>query len=245
VSGLKQGHLSKTAQRVLGVKAFSQLKAAKQSLPLSRSSYSQWGEDTWLMSHFGGRRGIYLDIGAGNPTNLSNTYLAYRCGWSGIAVDPCLPNVNLARFLRRRDLWIQGLVSSVREPVRFFELDPSFYSTTDPTVRDVRLEQGAYEVRITDMLPIRVSDLPFQALPDSIAYATIDVEGHELQVLESFDWARQLPPVIIVELWDDSAGLGSAADCREFLNSKGYRVEEVLGPDNHVFVHREASTLPG
>ena len=57
-----------------------------------RISYSQFGEDLWLADYFSDKRdGFYVDVGAFDPANVSNTLLLYRRGWRGINIEPqCL-----------------------------------------------------------------------------------------------------------------------------------------------------------
>src|SRR4051794_18853401 len=67
-----------------------------------RISYSQFGEDLWLADRFADQvSGFYVDVGAYDPFNASNTLLLYRKGWRGINVEPD-PGA-LRRFERFRD----------------------------------------------------------------------------------------------------------------------------------------------
>ena len=51
------------------------------------SKYSQAGQDLFAVELFG-ERGTYIDIGAGEPINLNNTYLLeVKKKWKGISID--------------------------------------------------------------------------------------------------------------------------------------------------------------
>ena len=51
------------------------------------SKYSQAGQDLFAIELFG-NHGTYIDIGAGEPINLNNTYLLeVKKNWNGISVD--------------------------------------------------------------------------------------------------------------------------------------------------------------
>src|SRR5438045_8009791 len=87
--------------------------ARKRTKGLSREewkhvnlSFSQFGEDLAVLRHFEDRVGYFVDVGAHHPIRLSNTYLLYRCGWSGINVDANPDGIELFRKKRPRDLTI-------------------------------------------------------------------------------------------------------------------------------------------
>jgi hypothetical protein len=47
--------------------------------------YSQAGQDEWVLSKI--KQGVYLEIGASHPVNISNTYLLELNGWTGTSID--------------------------------------------------------------------------------------------------------------------------------------------------------------
>src|SRR5262252_5121055 len=78
-----------------------------KELRAMRVSYSQFGEDLVVRTHFTGdfdnSIGRFIDVGAFHPYKYSNTMLLSQLGWRGINID-CDP-VKIARFekLRSRD----------------------------------------------------------------------------------------------------------------------------------------------
>ena len=64
-----------------------------------KESYAQMGEDL-VCDHYLGEplKGVYLDIGAYEPIFLSNTYLFYKRGWTGITVEPNPLKSEMFRF---------------------------------------------------------------------------------------------------------------------------------------------------
>ncbi len=51
-------------------------------------SYSQIGQDKWVLSLFPeGYKGFFIDVGCGHPKNINNTYLLDKKGWHGFAFD--------------------------------------------------------------------------------------------------------------------------------------------------------------
>lgn len=225
-------------RRIVGRRIYSLAKATKVAWPLSRASYSQDGEDLSLLRVLGGyRNGMFLDIGAGNPVHLSNSYLFYRLGWCGTCVEPLGANHLLSRLLRPRDHNVRALTSSTAGWHKFFELDPSYYSTVDVSVAKRCLADGVALVAVQELQTLRVSDLPFEPPPGIPSFMTVDVEGHEHDVLLSVDWGRQRPWLILVELWDRDERATQNQKVRDLLHTKGYVSWGSASGQNHMFAH--------
>ena len=95
-------------------------------------SYSQFGEGMWLAEYFADKSdGFYVDVGAYDPFNASNTLLLYRRGWSGINIEPDPAALARLRRSRRRDTNL-GLVISDVSGDAFFLLDGSFSTIETP-----------------------------------------------------------------------------------------------------------------
>ena len=63
------------------------LKKILKSIFNKTSKYSQAGQDLFAVELFG-NHGTYIDIGAGEPINLNNTYLLeVNNNWKGISID--------------------------------------------------------------------------------------------------------------------------------------------------------------
>lgn len=52
------------------------------------TKYSQYDEQQYILSAFGDRGGRFLDIGAYNPFEFSNTRALFERGWSGVMIEP-------------------------------------------------------------------------------------------------------------------------------------------------------------
>ena len=217
-------------RRIIGYKAYALLKAIKLSFPITRETYSQSHEDLELKDFFPNEIGKYLDIGAGYPVYMSNTFFFYKLGWSGILVEPLTENVILGRILRNRDRIIQGIVSAKRELTTFYELDPSFYSTIDSDAVQKWLNFGAVIRKKGKITSIPVSDMDFICTPTEPCLVSIDVEGAELEVLNSFDWNRQKPRVFIIETWEGNSASNNQVDA--LLTAQGYlKVKRIASND--------------
>ena len=181
--------------------------------------------------------GFYVDIGAGHPTQGSNTYALYRRGWRGILIEPIGSHVVASRLLRRRDTAIQALCGNSQEFVPFFEFDPWQLSTTSQLAVDRLATEGYRPIKQTLVPSVCLRDLEFHAHPDEATLLSIDVEGAELAVLEGNDWSRFLPAVICVEQW--SSPLIEESPVSGMLIGLRYRLFNYIG-NSGIWIHAES-----
>jgi len=211
-------------------------RSRNQPKPLDIDSYAQFGEDVCIRHLLGSRNGRYVDIGSGHPISGSNSYAFYKLGWTGVLVDPLLSNVSASRIARKRDRVHQACVGMQSDSVEFFEYDVYQYSTTS-VERVEELRALGYEPKIQYNSPtIRLSDLEISALPTEPVFLSIDVEGMEMEVLESNDWAAFLPAVIAIEEWETP--LGKVTTVMTYLKKFGYELVSVVGVTS-VYQHRD------
>lgn len=192
--------------------------------PHLRIHYGQSAEDAVLGRLFGQRRGgFYVDIGAHHPRKLSNTHVLHRYfGWTGINVDASERAIALFRAERPGDVNLVALVGAPGAAVTFTEYAGSDgpRSTADPA-RIARFAGAAVPVRATATMEPQ----PLAAIMEAhaggrrIDLLTIDIEGFDLQALQSNDWDRFRPAVICVEDFD-ADGEGSAIAA--WLEGLGY-----------------------
>jgi FkbM family methyltransferase len=186
--------------------------------------FSSHGEDLLLHRMFElPDEGFYVDVGAFHPIRASNTFRLHLMGWKGVAVEP---NLDFARrFARLRPgctLVTCGIGRDVGklEYIRFQERQ---CNTFDPHMAEIAKEGGAHEVDRTqvDVMPLsrlfemHVGDRPIDVL-------SVDVEGLDLVALQSNDWARWSPSIVLVE---DHLPVGSSferSDIATFLTAHGY-----------------------
>jgi len=164
-------------------------------------SYAQNFEDVMIARLFdAGYRGFYVDIGAAHPRFLSVTRHFYDQGWSGINVEPTFAFYPLLCEARPRDTNLQCAIGNSPGHATFYEF-PKFVenSTLERSVADrlaaTELTATPHEVevlRLSELCAIHVKDR-------TIDFMKIDVEGGELGVMQSGDWKRFRPRLVIVE----------------------------------------------
>lgn len=188
-------------------------------------SYSQEGEDILLNKIFLNRRfGFYVDIGAHHPVQFSNTYLFYARGWHGINIDPLPGTKRLFDRRRPRDITIEIGISSVPGTLPFYEFDNAVLSTFDTAERDVSLGRGYHLVRALQIAVDRLDSVLDRHLEGDreIDFMSIDVEGHERDVVASNDWKRFRPKILCLEILHVSIGAVERQELTTYLKTKGY-----------------------
>jgi hypothetical protein len=92
--------------------------------PCTGDSYrSQNGEDRWLDAHFGAKRaGFFVEVGAYDGVNLSNTYHFEQCGWTGVLVEPDPDMAERCRRDRPRSVTFQCAAGDSASEISFFKV---------------------------------------------------------------------------------------------------------------------------
>jgi FkbM family methyltransferase len=175
------------------------------------------GREQELVRQFFGstRSGFFVEVGANRPQQTSQTWHLERLGWSGILIEP---QPNLVTELRRtRSAKVFAVAcSSPQNAGRRMRLHVAgALSSLDRE----RMAPGA-EPEGTIEVPVRTLDdiLTEAHAPPGFDFLSIDVEGHELEVLSGFDFARWWPRLILLE---DHVGDLTRHRC---LKSAGYRL---------------------
>jgi FkbM family methyltransferase len=163
----------------------------------------------------GAQSGFFVEVGANRPQQESQTWHLERLGWTGLLIEP---QPDLAEDLRRdRSAKVVAVAcSSPRNAGRLMRLHVA--GALSALDRD-RMAPGAQPERIIEV-PIRTLDdiLSEAGAPTGFDFLSIDVEGHELEVLSGFAVMRWRPRLILLE-----DHVGSLAKHR-FLKSAGYRL---------------------
>lgn len=193
-----------------------------------KKSYSQYGEDI-LIQHIFILRGIqnpsYIDIGANHPYHISNTAIFYQRGCRGINIEANPQLIRDFTRFRPKDINLNFGISDKKGELDFYVMKDNTLSTFSQeeyksmTSMGKKLEE-IKKIKLTTIKGIleKYFDNEF---PD---FLSIDVEGMDLQILQSIDFEKSFPKVICVEAAEYSP-IGAGARRNElidFLISKGY-----------------------
>ncbi len=173
------------------------------------------GEDLVIAYHLWTRgydlsRIRYLDIGACDPKSLSNTYLFYRAGASGVLVEP---NSDLNRQLtkaRPRDRIINvGVAKQDQNAADFFVANMPTLSTFSKEEADFLASAKGREAYGSNLRLTCMRQVPLVSINTIIAESfggqapelvSIDTEGTDEEIVFSLDYDRFTPYTICVEV---------------------------------------------
>lgn len=195
-------------------------------------TFSQEGEDV-LFSKFVDfqKKGFYVDIGAHHPMRFSNTCRLYLNGWRGMNVD-AMPDA-MKPFLkyRKNDINLSYGIGAIEEDKTFYIFEEPALNTFDGELAKVREEEG-YKIVRKEIVPIRRLETLFKEYLEegqTIDLLTLDIEGMELEALESNDWSKWTPRFIMCEaLFKGDIVKLLQRDTVQFLMKHNYVVQSIL-----------------
>ncbi len=196
----------------------------------AKRSWSQHGEDEWLMSELLDllTTGYYVDIGANHPMQISNTYRLYAAGMRGICVEPNSILGTVHRRFRPEDILLQSIIGDRNGVQKFFELSYHGTSTPSEEVLNERLKSGGKLIKTTLTPVLRLEQvLKDCAIPSRSTFAllSVDTEGWDELVLRSSDWSAFRPKIVLVEANDEQA----AVSIKDFMGTVGYTTSHQFG----------------
>ena len=168
---------------------------------ISRKSYAMDGEDT-AISVFNKKKdkGFYVDIGAHHPIQRNNTHLLFKKGWEGINIDVNQLSIELFNFLRPNDLNLQIAVSDENGEISlFYQKKFSQLNTTDKEIAKENFQGNFQEKKVKCQTIQNILDNS-KFKNKKIDFLNIDVEGAELKVLKTLNFAIYNPSLICIEI---------------------------------------------
>lgn len=195
---------------------------------IAAGSYSQYGEDVIFDKLLGSKRhGFYVDVGAYDPIRFSNTARFYKRGWRGINIEPDLTQFERLKRARARDINLNIGIGSAQKKLTYYQMNPTTLSTFSRDAAEAYQKDG-FTLVSTIQVPVRTLVGIFgDYYPKAgLDFLSIDVEGSELDVLQSNNWTLYRPRVLCVELSfsssDNSLEVRRKKTIIRFLESKGY-----------------------
>jgi FkbM family methyltransferase len=167
------------------------------------TTYSQCGEDLTLdYFQHGKEHGFYVDIGANDPREFSNTYYFYKKGWKGLVIEPNLTKLNQYKLFRPKDTRVHMAVGQKGEFTFFkFKEDP-LNTMSEEVARSY--EKMGHKIQKTEKVlcaPL-LEILPKYMNEKGIKHIdlmSVDTEGQNFEVLQTNDWNAYRPTFLVVE----------------------------------------------
>lgn len=204
-----------------------------------------------LFAKFLGERdcGIFVEIGANNGINCSNTWGLAERGWTGYMVE-AIPELAQECRNNHRDHKLVSIFESAISDLDDHELKFNVSGTLSTANQELKLEylntSWAQPSVTSREIVLRTKKLDTFLRENDILVGfdllVIDVEGLEWKVFSGFSLDVFLPKMIIIELVDTHPHLNATSDSDALLGqqilSAGYEIvyKDVI---NTVFVRRD------
>lgn len=165
-------------------------------------SKAQLKQDMFVLAELGFKRdGYFVEFGATNGVDLSNTYMLEKeLGWTGILAEPAwVWHEDLIKN-RTAKISFDCVWSKSHELLSFNQSSSAELSTIDDFSNsdlhaEARKTGDKYEVYTVSLLDL----LKKYKAPKEIDYLSIDTEGSEFEILNAFDFDAYKIKVITCE----------------------------------------------
>ena len=196
---------------------------------------SQFGEEKFILNFFDKKyKGRYVDIGCFHPTRHNNTYRMYKNGWYGINIDLNPLTIELFNFARTKDININAAISDDEGTKKLFflgelntqntlEVNHLSFLKKHHNIKDEEIFQQEVKTRRLDKILDKYNFI-------DIDFMNIDVEGHELHILNSINFLKYKVKFICIEMIDhnDQSKLINEK-LSSILNKNDYILEKQMG----------------
>ena len=189
-------------------------------------SYSQIGQDLRVIQTYNNKEdGFFIEIGASDGINLSNTYLLEtKYKWKGICCEP-VPN-KFKELVNNRPnsicyseaVFNQSGLSLNFDIANNFDLLSGISEYIDAYKSTVDKNKTSIEVQTISLLDV----LEKSNAPKFIEYMSIDTEGSELEIIKNFDFEKYTFGLIDIE---HNYIEPRRTEIYNLLSSKGYVYE--------------------
>ena len=140
-------------------------------------------------------KGTYVDIGAGDPVMISNTYYYYWRGWNGILIEPHPRYAKRIKEMRPRDIFLPIAIHNYDGEVEMCDINIVGSYIGDIKKASLKEKKDLFMVNCITMNTLIKKYSQFSE-PD---FCNIDVETNENKTLEKCDFTVFKPKVICIE----------------------------------------------
>ena len=141
--------------------------------------------------------GVFCEVGANDPIAGSQTWLLEQNGWHGVLVEPQSALHEKLRTVRKKSQVFQVACSA---PGQEGEMDLLISSENgSSTLQKQRDTHGTQFVKTERVKVMTLDEILRSANLDRLDFLSIDVEGHEIEVMRGLDFKRYRPALILIE----------------------------------------------
>lgn len=160
------------------------------------SLYSQQGQDEWVLSVQDSlreagqpRNFVFMEIGARDADEHSNTRRLEENGWTGTCIDPFPTNFE---SIPRKCTLVKAALVAEKTGKRMFANCQTGPSGLSGFIKDNKNKDAVSGCPLVEVPQVTFAELN---VPKALDYVSLDVEGLEQEVLKAF------PKEVCVRLW--------------------------------------------
>jgi FkbM family methyltransferase len=207
------------------------LDAINTKINLKHISYSQCGEDLivdFIFTQLNIKNFKYLDLGTHHPIYINNTFLFYKKGLTGVCVEPDLSLYRKIKGKRKNDVCLNIGVGIKNEITDFFILSSKSLSTfsKEDAIR-ISLNKTHNIEKIIQVELKTISTILSENFINTYPnFVSIDIEGLDYLILQTFDFTKYRPEVFCIETltYTENASEEKISEITKFMEKKGYFV---------------------
>lgn len=186
--------------------------------------FSQFGEDRILAKYFAGKKdGVCVEIGANDGINDSTTFYFEKLGWTCLLVEP---NPALCEKIRssRTATLVECAASDRSGQASLFIAQGAPRAHGVSTIHGgeaakKKIQSYGFSSREVNVVTKTLDEILMACrFPSEIDFISIDVEGHELAVLQGLSLDRWKPKILLIE---DNSNFEDQS-VRKYLKSHRY-----------------------
>lgn len=161
-----------------------------------RSIFPANAESRLKLEFFGSSKGHYfVEVGANQPRALSQTWEFEQRGWTGVLIEPQPDLADQLRRERSAQVFAVACSSRASSGSRMTLHLAGPHSSFDSKLNLAEVKpHGSISVPL-----LCLDEILLAAGASGIDFMSIDVEGHELEVLDGFDLPRWRPRLLLIE----------------------------------------------
>jgi FkbM family methyltransferase len=198
-------------------------------------------EEKELVWKFFGRKrdGVFVEVGANDPVAGSQTWLLEQNGWHGVLIEP---QAALCEKLRRERNNSKVFQVACSGPEKEGEALLQVGAHHGVSTLEKQIDSHGTQFVGTERVKVTTLDRVLQSAGvDRIDFLSLDVEGHEIEVMRGLDFEKFKPSLVLIE--DGVRNLSK----HRYLKSRGYKLVKRTSLNNW-YVPRETdfqmSSLP-
>lgn len=196
--------------------------------------YGQAQEDEYLYNTYfkTKKNGKYIELGAMDGILYSNTkFFEDDLNWTGVLIEPNSFQYEKLKVNRPNNYLFNNLVSDINEELefKFFVDEYAGVSGVTQTLPSEHLS-GFFKVINAPQGSVRIKPVTFTSIIEKtdikhFDFLSLDVEGHEVNVLKSWDFSVPIDIILIETL--GGSQIKNERICHEILLKNNYELIEV------------------